>query len=1208
MANLNDKDFLSDEIGALLDKDRGDWQVEGRYFQPQFLSNVPPKHHVALCAPRFSDDNIHTVTEEESETGIFSDQQPGLVLWDEPEPASPDMEDNPEPSPDGDRICLPNHQPVFLLSQSQSIRKQLDQLFSEDPTLNHRCEKCRSCADCRNPDKILAASIQGDLENSYIRNCITIDVDVRKLVAKLPLVKGYEKLLKPNKEECDRRLRVGLRKLQKKSPEERRLVLDSIDKLVKRGFVVNIKDLTDEEKELLDRTDLGYYLPTSIVFKPDSLSTPCRVCLDASAATPRGASLNALMVKGDVRLSMPRLLHTFRADKVAVAGDLSSFYNRFKLDPSHWSLQKFRWSPTLDPDGVLETFIVKTVIYGVRAAGNLAAFGVEKLKVLHPELRSFLTAQYVDDIAKNFSSLREAKETVGHCKDILKSYELEFKSGDMVFSGEAPDDALLDDEGRYHVGPLKWEPVSDTYRVRVPILHMGKSDKGSMAHLSICDADKPEEILKFLPKKFSLATLLSKVAANYDGGSGHLTPLIAPLRQLTRSILLHTQEDGGETDWDFLLDEVQKKAFSSMTSEIKKLSKFDYPRYPHSEAHSSKTGRIIAFSDSGDFETCVIYLSLPMPDGSHSCQMMNTRSALKKVGVTVPRSELNAGARAAEITQELIDSLPEMTLEAHWVTDSETALWWAGNDSGVLQVYHQTRVGQIRSVFEKNLWHVPSEENPADDFSKGDITADSVGPSSRVFNGPAWIRTGLEQAATNNYIRPLTEVMKRSDSTKVDKVEYDKGIKLPSYQDPNLQRMLKNQRKREKDREHMEDDTRPCKNLALITVSRWQGDREEEEVCVRDEDDPYMNEIYQSDCEDESDCDGSYYDGDYDSRTYYETESDCDDSYCDDEYNSDACAEEEKGCQEECSGSNSDLSEHLSDVSLEMLFNTDGVRARTPEEGPVRDDLQEEAQEPDDREENEKLYGALLYMLACARGIPCPEKVVGIILDTPRKELEEICQDNQLIGDALRWALEVAVTNKPVTLSIRPVMMTSLDKGRRLLSRQETIQINRVVRQSNSVALVAGTGVVPPFKPSKVICGQLSGEAKRQLIEIQSFVAESVPGVRGRVRQDKLHLTLLAYNEELDLRNEAEDVIKSATKLSPKVHACQIRVYGGHAVVTITCEQALNISKGLLEVSRGRGINHDPVQGLHVTLFRNVGQEFSDIIEKELAELTPAGS
>ena len=44
---------------------------------------------------------------------------------------------------------------------------------------------------------------------------------------------------------------------------------------------------------------------------------------------------------------------------------------------TQWNLQKFRWSTILDPDGEFETFVVKTVIYGVRAAGNLTRLFLE---------------------------------------------------------------------------------------------------------------------------------------------------------------------------------------------------------------------------------------------------------------------------------------------------------------------------------------------------------------------------------------------------------------------------------------------------------------------------------------------------------------------------------------------------------------------------------------------------------------------------------------------------------------------------------------------------------------------------------------------------------------------------------------------------------------------------------------------------------------
>ena len=141
-----------------------------------------------------------------------------------------------------------------------------------------------------------------------------------------------------------------------------------------------------------------------------------------------------------------------------------------------------------------------------------------------------------------------------------------------------------------------------------------------------------------------------------------------------------------------------------------------------------------------------------------------------------------------------------------------------------------------------------------------------------------------------------------------------------------------------------------------------------------------------------------------------------------------------------------------------------------------------------------------------------------------------------------------------------------------------------------------------PFKPNKVICGLPSIAAKKQIIEIQDTIEQIIPGIKGRVNDNKLHMTLIAYNGDHNMKREMEDVLGRTVKLNQDMHARQLKIYGGHTVITVTCERALHISKELLEIAQDAGINHDPIQNLHITIFRNVGSEVSNIINENLAK------
>ena len=676
---------------------------------------------------------------------------------------------------------------LCLVSPTISVKQQLDHIFRDPELEGYKCPTCRFCQTCKNAGKSVPLSVKGEIENVILKNSVTIDQVHNRLVARLPLPENYKELLKPNQEDCDRRLRAQLRKLQKMSGNEKDQLRESIEKLVDRGFVSEFKDLSPEEQNLVSQEDFGFFIPTSLVFKANSLSTPSRVCLDASAKTPGGSSLNDLLPKGEIELNMSRLLQGWKAGKVGISGDLSSYYNRIKMSPEHWSVQRFRWVRDLDPDGEMVTMVVRTVIYGVRASAVLCHMGIEKLTEIHPELRDFLGSLYVDDLAKSYNTHTEADHEVTTCQDIMSKYGLEFKSGQIVMSNRAPPDQLAKN-GCVGVGPHLWDPVADTYQCSTPTLYLGKPNRGSVVNLRVCDSQKADEIASFLPSEFSLRDLLSKVASNYDGGSGLLSPLIAPLRELTRTVLLQSKstDNSNEVDWKFKPNIEQKTQFAIMTAEIKKMGNFWYPRCQIQGEVREKVGKLLVFTDSGDFESVAVYLSLPLVDGSFSCQLMTTRVYLKKLGLTVPRSELSAAARGSLIGEAVRKNLVGYDLTLHLFIDSETCLHWIANTDGVLAVFHRNRTAQITSVFGERVWHVRTHENVADDISKMPISADTVHPDSRLFNGPTWVKSGLNHAVKKGVIRSMESLA----ATKLDKTfaeEYEQGLCMRRYKDLNLE-------------------------------------------------------------------------------------------------------------------------------------------------------------------------------------------------------------------------------------------------------------------------------------------------------------------------------------------------------------------------------------------------------------------------------------
>ena len=125
------------------------------------------------------------------------------------------------------------------------------------------------------------------------------------------------------------------------------------------------------------------------------------------------------MAKGKSKsFNLIQMLLRFSIGSFAILGDISQFYNVFKLKPEFWHLQLFLWREALNPDNPVDIVVIKTIIYGNGAAAPISEEGMaqlaEKVKPYDPELADFLTeARYVDDLNDSLESLETALRLQG---------------------------------------------------------------------------------------------------------------------------------------------------------------------------------------------------------------------------------------------------------------------------------------------------------------------------------------------------------------------------------------------------------------------------------------------------------------------------------------------------------------------------------------------------------------------------------------------------------------------------------------------------------------------------------------------------------------------------------------------------------------------------------------------------------------------------
>jgi hypothetical protein len=88
--------------------------------------------------------------------------------------------------------------------------------------------------------------------------------------------------------------------------------------------------------------------------------------------------------------------------------------------------------------------------------------------------------------------------------------------------------------------------------------------------------------------------------------------------------------------------------------------------------------------------------------------------------ITIPRLELSAARVAVKVSTLFNIGLSyENIVNVFW-TDRKVVLGYISNDSRRFQVFLANRVQQIRNATSPQQWnHVESEDNPADDASRG---------------------------------------------------------------------------------------------------------------------------------------------------------------------------------------------------------------------------------------------------------------------------------------------------------------------------------------------------------------------------------------------------------------------------------------------------------------------------------------------------------
>ena len=357
-------------------------------------------------------------------------------------------------------------------------------------SIEYRCVKCRDCSDCRNAEETDKISLREEAEMHMIRESVKLDLPNKRILCSLP-VRGPERdFLSTNRSRALQVLNQQCRKYQQ-DEDVKEVAVKAFSKLFNNGHAALLDDVDEDTRQQFINKDPQHYIPWRLVFKLDSLSTPCRAVLDGSSRTkfrPDGSAgrcLNDLVVKGKITtINLVKLVLRFRAGKFAATCDLQQFYNACKLLPNQWNLQRFLYRLDMNPENPVLEGVIMTLIYGIKCVSAQSEYAIQLLADLirpkYPDVATLLEeSRYVDDNGESKATKEECYKLIEEADETFAMVGL--KAKDWTVSGEVPSDKVSKDAASLDVGGLKWFSVLDSMETKIPRLHFGSKTRGRLS-------------------------------------------------------------------------------------------------------------------------------------------------------------------------------------------------------------------------------------------------------------------------------------------------------------------------------------------------------------------------------------------------------------------------------------------------------------------------------------------------------------------------------------------------------------------------------------------------------------------------------------------------------------------------------------------------------------------------------------------------------
>ena len=512
---------------------------------------------------------------------------------------------------------------------------------------------------------------------------------------------------------------TATRVIKKFSREENEQAWESIQKVYQTNLDLNISEPVPSRD--LRKAKNFHYIPMSMVFKPESSTTPVRPVFNANQEMgPEKTSFNKKLLEGPNLLpQLQTLLIQFRYYPKVALLDISKLYSRIRVSEEDAEMQRFFWTDEKMSPGQkrakLKSYRQTRLIFGSKSSPYQAQYILKR----HSEMfNNFFLANftYLDDIFVGSEESQQVKSDLDELIHVLK--EGDFPAQKIVSNDpmilEHLDESIKGPEEVTKIYGQTWNLVKDCLTFII------KKEKALPAD-----------------KIFTKRECLSQIMSLYD-----LSGLVQPYH--LKAKLIFQQSCEAKLDWDEVLPNPLQEKFQKWTKELPLLDQITVNRC-FLPPKGGKICFIASFSDSSNVGLGVnTYIVSEDHKGNRKSELAFCKAKVLplKKKYTTPRSELAAAqlnARVANYVANALETVIGQKPKIYYFSDSEITLYRLLKSAETYKVWVANRLRAIQKQTNVEDWYkVKTTENPSDISSRGAYLTEFA-DSELFFHGPRWL-------------------------------------------------------------------------------------------------------------------------------------------------------------------------------------------------------------------------------------------------------------------------------------------------------------------------------------------------------------------------------------------------------------------------------------------------------------------------------------